>query len=255
MIGQKIHSYEIIAHLGKGGMGNVYKATDTMLGRDVALKMLHPQLTMESQFLERFKKEKNFRNDLHIPVDYKILLFVGRLIKEKGIHYIIDAFAEINTEYKTILIIVGDGEESKNIKDKIASLNLQKKVILTGWINESEVDYFTSNSDLLIFPTFFSEGFPMALFNSLAAGLPIITTPTRAAIDYLKEPDNCLWVQPRSSASIKAAIIKLLKDDCLAQQMQKNNKIKSQLFTQEVVAEELSSIFISIKKHPKFLIE
>ncbi|MEO6719702.1 MAG: serine/threonine-protein kinase [Ferruginibacter sp.] len=57
MIGERIHGYEINAHLGQGGMGNVYQATDTMLGREVALKMLHPQLTIESQFLERFKKE------------------------------------------------------------------------------------------------------------------------------------------------------------------------------------------------------
>ncbi|MEO9146708.1 MAG: glycosyltransferase family 4 protein [Ginsengibacter sp.] len=205
-------------------------------------------LTKNIVSLERFKKEKNFRNDLHIPADYKILLFVGRLIKEKGIHYIIDAFAEIKMEYKTILIIVGDGEETENIKAKIALLNLEKEVILTGWIKESEVDYFTSNSDLLIFPTFFSEGFPMALFNSLAAGLPIVTTQTRAAIDYLKEPDNCLWVQPRSSDSIKTAIIKLLNDDCLTKQMQENNIKKSYLFTQEVVAKELSSILTSIKE-------
>jgi eukaryotic-like serine/threonine-protein kinase len=67
MIGRKIHSYEIVAHLGKGGMGNVYKATDTMLGRSVALKMLHPQLTVEAQFLERFKKEARLLAQLLHP--------------------------------------------------------------------------------------------------------------------------------------------------------------------------------------------
>ena len=43
MIGQHIHGYQINAHLGQGGMGNVFRATDKMLGREVALKMLHPQ--------------------------------------------------------------------------------------------------------------------------------------------------------------------------------------------------------------------
>ena len=38
----------------------------------------------------------------------------------------------------------------------------------------------------------------MVIFNAAAAGLPIITTRIRAAADYLKEPDNCLWVEPRS---------------------------------------------------------
>ena len=53
MIGERIHSYEINAHLGQGGMGNVYRATDTMLGREVALKMLHPNIAVIYNFIEQ----------------------------------------------------------------------------------------------------------------------------------------------------------------------------------------------------------
>lgn len=90
MIGQKIHSYEIVAHLGKGGMGNVYKATDTMLGRDVALKMLHPQLTMESQFLERFKKEARVLAQLLHPN----IAVIYNFIEQGGDHFMVMEYVE-----------------------------------------------------------------------------------------------------------------------------------------------------------------
>ena len=57
MIGQTIGNYKIIETLGEGGVGMVYKGVDTMLDREVAIKVLRPELASQISIVERFRSE------------------------------------------------------------------------------------------------------------------------------------------------------------------------------------------------------
>ncbi len=67
MIGRTLHNYHIEELLGEGGMGTVYRATDTFLRRPVAIKMLHPHLLRDATFMERFKNEAVLSAQLNHP--------------------------------------------------------------------------------------------------------------------------------------------------------------------------------------------
>lgn len=57
MIGKTLAHYEITSQIGKGGMGEVYQAKDTKLGRDVAIKVLPKEFAKDTDRVARFQRE------------------------------------------------------------------------------------------------------------------------------------------------------------------------------------------------------
>ena len=79
------HRYELVEHIGGGGMADVYRAHDQLLDRNVAVKILHAQFANDEEFIEKFRREAQGAAKLSHPNIVNIY-DVGQ---ENSRHYIV----------------------------------------------------------------------------------------------------------------------------------------------------------------------
>src|SRR5262245_39961929 len=91
--GTKLGPYEILSPLGAGGMGEVYRAKDTRLGRTVAVKVLSSNISSSPEFQQRFEREARLISSLSHP-HICALYDVGH---QDGIDYVVMEFLEGET--------------------------------------------------------------------------------------------------------------------------------------------------------------
>ncbi len=136
------------------------------------------------------------------------LLTVSRLIKRKGIAYLILAMPKILKYDKNVkLMIAGEGPEEKKLKSMAKKHSLP--VTFLGRVKHEALNKVYNESDIFILPSI-NEGMSNTVLEAMSCGLPIITTGTGGTKELIK--GNGIIIDKQSSVSISDAAIELLKD-------------------------------------------
>ncbi len=184
------------------------------------------------------------RAQLGVEAETPLLLFVARFIPAKGLMDVIRACAILRDEGRAFdLLCLGDGEARAAAEAETTRLGLRERVRFFGYVPEARTAEFYAGATMLLFPTYHYEGFPMVIFKSIAAGLPVITTRIRAAADYLREPDNCLWVEPKNPRMLAEKIALLIDRPEARVRMRGHNLELARRFTAASVAPEYLEIY------------
>jgi len=165
------------------------------------------------------------------------LIWVGRIVPEKGLVYLIKALAIIVREYSLkdiILKVVGDGPQLPFLLKTVRKLDLRKYVKFLGSQSRKEIASMLARSSLFVFPSL-REGMPLAVLEAMSCGLPIIGSRIMSLKNLIIDGYNGLLVPPKSPISLANAIVMLMTDNLLRSRLSNNARdhvLKKYAYTQ-----------------------
>ena len=167
-------------------------------------------------------------NICYKPVtDTKILLYIGRLSKEKGIEYLIKAMPRIQEEIPNAkLVIVGKGPEKKNLEKLAAQIGADRGLTFTGWVNDSDIIKHIQNAEVVIVPSYWAESFALVTLEAMANGRPIIVSDIFGLSERIENDDVGSLFEAGNSKDLADKVIKLLSDFEIVKIMSKNARVK-----------------------------
>ena len=209
--------------------------------------------------LDHFKKTElivaqgnTIRDRLGIENDNFIFLFVGRIVKDKGIEELVQAFDIISQNRADLkLILLGRREDHLDpiSADSDNTLNNNKHIIYEGY--QLDIRPFLAMADCFVFPTY-REGLPNVLLQACAFNLPVIASRVTGNTDIISEGENGLFFEAGNTSSLLEKMNLLLSSPNLRDSMSQNSRtfIKAK-YNREFVWDSLLNEYKTLLEHAK----
>lgn len=160
------------------------------------------------------------------------ILFVGRLVNEKGVMVLVRAIREIVSVFPTLkLTIVGDGPVISTISEYIEKNNLEKYVILTKNVKHDAIYTYYENTDIVVVPSIYFEPLGIVAIEAMMAGRPVIASAAGGLVELVDDGITGTLVEPGNVTQLADSIIRLLSDPKKLEAMGRAGLKKSEAFS------------------------
>lgn len=174
------------------------------------------------------------------------LLFLSRIIKDKGIYDLINAINLLVKEQESTaleLVMAGDGDEKAKIQAFVKKMSLQDYIKFPGYLIGQKKNQIFQDSDIFIFPSY-QEGCPIAALEAMSAGLPLITTSVGCLKDIVEDGLNGIIILPKSPTDIANAVKVLVERTELRKKMGQANREKAlKMFDAKIIFNKIENIY------------
>ncbi|MEM2309706.1 MAG: glycosyltransferase family 4 protein [Candidatus Bathyarchaeia archaeon] len=168
----------------------------------------------------------NVKRRFGIDPSERIVLFVGRLVPQKGVEYLIMAAPKIVERHPDArIVIVGDGWSKDYLLSLAASTGCQHKITFLGFISDQDLIEIMLSSDVLVVPSIY-EPFGIVALEGMAAGIPIVASNTGGLAEIIEHDRTGFLAYKENPDSIAWGVNRILSDPGYASWLVQNAKRK-----------------------------
>jgi len=180
----------------------------------------------------------------------RLLLFVGRLERLKGVDVAIRALALLrDRDHEDVRLIVlgedvrdGDESEKERLKAVASAVGVRDRVDFLGSVAHHELPYFYAAADVCVMPSY-SESFGLVALEAQACGRPVVASGVSGLRSVVRDEVSGYLIDDHDPAIYAERIGRLLSDPELAQQMGRRGSLLAQRFSWTRTADRLGTLF------------
>lgn len=160
------------------------------------------------------QEKKQLRQQLGIDEDKKVIVFVGRLVPEKGVAELLNAIKKLNAP-DIVLMVVGAATFGSTVPTAFEQMlretcnQIKDKVVFTGFVQNTSLWKYYALADVAVLPSTGNEAAGLTILEAAAAGVPVITTDSGGIPEYL---DRDKVIQLRNDAKLEDQIVSALRN-------------------------------------------
>jgi glycosyltransferase involved in cell wall biosynthesis len=178
--------------------------------------------------------------------DEKVVLYVGRLVYEKGVSILLDAVHQILRRVNAKFVIVGEGYMKEKLMAQASQLGISHKVFFTGFLDGAMVKRLYRVADVFVAPSLY-EPFGIVALEAMASQAPIVVSDVGGLREIVEHDRTGVTVHPNNSGSLAWGILRVLENKVYSRRISRNgyNKITTE-YNWNTIAEQTKKVYLRI---------
>ncbi len=230
-----------VSHFEKKRISDYFSIND-----DNKLKAVYNGVSEYFQPITNKTELKRVKELYHLPDNF--FFFLGNTDPKKNTKGTLKAFSDFikqtKADYKLVMLDYDRSELSK-ILDEIGDSNLINRIVLTGYVVNTDLPVIYSLCKVFLYPSL-RESFGIPMLEAMACGVPVITSNTSSMPEVAGNAAKI--IDPHKPEEITKAIIDLVNDEKLREKLISDGLVRAAKFSWKAMAENVLEIYNEIEK-------